>query len=218
MDDKPVFKIFTFKYTKDAYALSPEQQAEFMKKHDEFLAQVGGKLLLTCDMIWSNEEFEYFGLESFPNMQALFTFHDCLRSIGWFPYFQSKTYLAWAVSEQGEPLEYVPPAPPEVSNQAIYKLVFSTFKTSYYSEQAKADELLKGQEPVAKAAGRVLVFGGYARMNNEENFTILIERFPSLEAMTAYYKHLEFSGWFKYSQARSYLGRAVGGEISGIEQ
>ncbi len=81
-------------------------------------------------MVWSNEEFEYSGLESFPNMQALFTFH---------------------------------------------------------------------------------------RMNNEENMIIAIERFPSLDAMVTYYKHLEFTGWFKYSQARSYLGRAVGGEISGIQ-
>ncbi len=58
-------------------------------------------------------------------------FHDCLRSIGWFPYFQSKTYLAWSVSEQGEPLEYVPPAPPALGEAAIYKLVFATFKPSY---------------------------------------------------------------------------------------
>ena len=45
----------------------------------------------------------------------------------------------------------------------------------------------------------------------------IAERFPNIEAVFAYYKHLELTNWFRYTKAVSYLGIATGGEFSGIK-
>jgi hypothetical protein len=216
MDHLPVYKLYLMKPTLAANSLSPEQRTEYMKKHDEFMAQTGGKMLLTCDMVWSNEEFEYFGLEVFPNLQALTTYHECLRSIGWFAYFESKSYLGWTFDDAGEPNVWEFPAPPAPDETPIYKLVFWTPRPAYYEEMEKVNELGEGQEEIFNQVGKVTVFAAYSRMNNEENFGFMIERYPTLSAMVPHYKNLEFTNWFKYVDARSFLGRAVGGSLSGL--
>lgn len=217
MDNQPVYKLYLMKQTLAAITAAPEMRADYLKKHDAFLAETGGKVLLVCNMVWSNEQYEYFGLEVFPNLQALITYHEKLQSIGWFAYFDSKSYLGWSFNQQAEPEEPVFPPPPAPGETPIYKLVFWDVKPAYYEEQEKVQELANGQNNMAKEIGREIVFNAYTRMNNEEATTFMIERYPNLEAITAHYKNLEFTDWFKYSKSRSYLGRAVSGALSGLD-
>lgn len=217
MDDQPVYKVYLMKQTMAAITASPEMRADYLKKHDEFLAQTGGKVLLVCDMVWSNEEYEYFGLEVFPNLQSLIAFHEKLRSLGWFAFFESKSYLGWTVNINGEIEEPKYPPPPAPGEKPIYKLVFYKPKGALYAEMEKVNELVKGQEDMAKEIGREAIFNAYMRMNNEENYCFAIERYPSLKAIAAHYKNLELTNWFKYMTAHSCLGKAISGSLSGME-
>lgn len=212
----PVFKLFLAKQLLAAVSAPAEQQQEFMQKHDQYMAQVGGKVLLAADCAWSNEEFDMFGFEEFPNLDAMLEFHDCLSKMNWFAYFQSKTYLGWMIDFEGNPVPYAAPPPPAAGTKPIYKAVLSRPTPHYIAETEKADAIDAQNNEAAFKAGMLQILYGYTRLNNEEWMIFGLERYPSLDVFTDKYVRMEKSGWFKYIQAKSYLGTAIGGTLSGL--
>ena len=53
------------------YKLSEEEKKEFMFKDRVKLDELGGKIVMICDCRWSNEEWQFFGVEEWPAVEAL---------------------------------------------------------------------------------------------------------------------------------------------------
>jgi hypothetical protein len=59
----------------------------------EALNIAGGKELVICDAGWSNERWPLFGVEEFPDLEAVQRHEQLLADLNWFLYAASRTTL-----------------------------------------------------------------------------------------------------------------------------
>lgn len=67
----PVYKLFMNKPKPSWYHLSKDEQEKILAKSEALLKQVGARRLAMCNSGWSNETWAYFGLEEFPDVEAV---------------------------------------------------------------------------------------------------------------------------------------------------
>lgn len=93
-EHKPIIRLF-FAKMKDAFRdLSEEEKMAFMRKDRENLDQLGMKAVTMINCSWSNNEWDYIGVEEWPSMEAIkmrekFENEDLKVA----KYVESKTYL-----------------------------------------------------------------------------------------------------------------------------
>ena len=64
-----------------------------LPKVSEASAKVGGKNIILCNSTWSSDEWEFFGVKVFPNMEAVQKHSELLVALDWFRYVKSTTLL-----------------------------------------------------------------------------------------------------------------------------
>ena len=93
-DDKPIIRLY-FAKMKDAFGdMSEEERMAFMRKDRENLDRLGMKAVSMIDCSWSNDEWDYIGVEQWPSMEAIEKreiFEN--EELGVFKYVESKTLL-----------------------------------------------------------------------------------------------------------------------------
>ena len=89
----PIYKLWMFKPTEAWYQLSKEEQDNFSNKIDEDLEKVGGKRLITCTPTWSTERWLAFGVEEFPDIEAVQKFTNLLMERDHFRYIEVDSML-----------------------------------------------------------------------------------------------------------------------------
>jgi hypothetical protein len=67
----PIYKLWMLKLTEAWYQLSEEEQNNHLARINEALEKAGGKTIITCSSAWSSEEWQGFGLEEFPDIEAV---------------------------------------------------------------------------------------------------------------------------------------------------
>ena len=67
---EPIYKLFMMKPTEAWYQLSEEEQNSLIARVDESREQVGGKSIVMCTSRWCTEQWMFFGVEEFPNVEA----------------------------------------------------------------------------------------------------------------------------------------------------
>ena len=55
--------------------------------------RVGKKSILMCTTTWSSDHYQFFGVEEFPDMEAVQQYHDALVKMNWFRYVDGQTLL-----------------------------------------------------------------------------------------------------------------------------
>ena len=95
----PVYKLWQAKFKEAWYQLSPDEQRERLAQVQAALTQVGGKLVLLCNSAWANEQWAGFGVEEFPDMDALQKHSQLLDELNWLRYIESSTTLGTRVEE-----------------------------------------------------------------------------------------------------------------------
>ena len=95
MDEKkPIMRLYFAKIKEVFYSLSDEEKMEFMRKDRENLDELGMKVLMMIDCRWSNEEWDYVGVEEWPTIEALEKRGKFEKEVmKAFRYVESKTYL-----------------------------------------------------------------------------------------------------------------------------
>ena len=88
-----VYSLFLLKASEAWYQLSEEEQAALMAKVDESREKVGGKIVVTCDSSWSSEQWPAFGVEEFPDIEAVQKHAQELNELNWFRYVETMTIL-----------------------------------------------------------------------------------------------------------------------------
>jgi hypothetical protein len=67
----PVYKLFMTTPRPSWYALPKDEQEKLLAKWEALLAQVGARRITLCNSGWSNETWAFFGLEEFPDVDAV---------------------------------------------------------------------------------------------------------------------------------------------------
>jgi hypothetical protein len=93
-EKKPIIRLMFARIKEAFYRLSEEEQKEFMLKDRKNWEELGCKLLMMIDCRWSNEEWNYIGVEEWPTIEALekrarFEYEELEK----YRYVESKTYL-----------------------------------------------------------------------------------------------------------------------------
>ena len=93
-----VHKAFRVSFAEAWYQLSKDEQQGVLAKVNAALEQVGGKSLVFCDSSWSSEEWQFFGVEVFPSVEAVQKHSELLGAIDWHRYIKSSTLLGTATT------------------------------------------------------------------------------------------------------------------------
>jgi hypothetical protein len=80
-----------------AYAMSPEEQNKLLEKVSEALEKVGGEVVLTCNSAWCSENYQFWGVEKYPDIEAVQKHAELLGELNWFSYVDSTSYLGTEV-------------------------------------------------------------------------------------------------------------------------
>ena len=97
---QPVYKVWLMKYTESWYKLTTEEQNKIMAQIEESLKQVGAELIILCASVWSSEEWFAWGVEKYPDIEAVQKHAENLFRMNWYQYIDSKTYLGTEMPPQ----------------------------------------------------------------------------------------------------------------------
>ncbi len=90
---QPIYKIFMFKPTEAWYQLTEQQKNKLKAQLGEALKKVGGKEVVLCFSGWNSEHYLGWGVEQFPDIEAVQKHHALLVGLNWFRYAESNSYL-----------------------------------------------------------------------------------------------------------------------------
>jgi hypothetical protein len=71
------------KPTEGWYQLSQEEQNSLLDKVAQTLEKIGGKQIVVCDSSWASEQWPFFGVEEFPNIEAVQKHAQLLNELDW---------------------------------------------------------------------------------------------------------------------------------------
>jgi len=95
---QPIYKNWSAKYTEAWYQLSPEEQNTLMAQNEASLKKVGAESIVFCISL-SSEEGAGWGVEKYPNIEAVQQHLQNLFALNWFRYFESNTNLGVEVPQ-----------------------------------------------------------------------------------------------------------------------
>ncbi len=90
---RQIYKLFLGKPTEAWHQMSKQEQDSLFAKTNQALEKVGGKSVLVCDSSWASEQWPFFGLEVFPDIEAVQKYTEMLNELNWFRYMESMTVL-----------------------------------------------------------------------------------------------------------------------------
>jgi len=95
-----IYKLWMSKPTEAWYQLSEEERSGLLAKVQEALEKVGGKTIVMCTPAWSTEEWLLFGVEEFPDIEAVQKHTELLFELNQFRYIESMSMLGieWSPS------------------------------------------------------------------------------------------------------------------------
>jgi len=76
------------------YQQSEEEQNALLADVGASLEKAGGKTVLSCSSAWSSEQWMFFGVEEFPDIDAVQKYGEELLALDWFRYIESMSMLA----------------------------------------------------------------------------------------------------------------------------
>ena len=91
--EQPIYKLWMMKYTDAWYKLSPEEQKKRLAMVEESLKKVGGEMLMMRVSVWASDEWLGWGVEKFPNMEAVQAYAMALFNMNHYQYIQGVSYL-----------------------------------------------------------------------------------------------------------------------------
>ena len=102
-ENKPIIRMFFAKIKESFYNLSEEEKIEFMRRDRENMDELGLNFIMNIDCRWSNEEWDYVGIEEWPTIESLEKRAQFEKEeLGAFRYVESKTYLGTRVEQISE--------------------------------------------------------------------------------------------------------------------
>ena len=70
-ESKPIIRFYFAKMKKAFEELPDEEKIDFMRKDRENLDELGMRAISMVNCSWSNDEWDYVGVEQWPSMEAI---------------------------------------------------------------------------------------------------------------------------------------------------
>ena len=67
----PIYKLWMTRFKEPWFQLSEEEQKDYIAKLVELRVKVGGKEVITCDPFWSDHTWTVFGVDEYPDIEAV---------------------------------------------------------------------------------------------------------------------------------------------------
>ena len=90
---QPIHKLFMAKSSQAGYQLSQEEWQKLAGKVEEAFTKVGGKRVIACNSGWASEQWTFWGVEEFPDLEAVQKYTELLNELHWFQYTDALTVL-----------------------------------------------------------------------------------------------------------------------------
>jgi hypothetical protein len=93
-ESKPIIRVFFAKMKEAFINLPEEERMAFMRKDRKNLDELGMKAVAMIDCHWSNDEWDYIGVEQWPTKESIEVREQFEKEeLEVFKYVESKTYL-----------------------------------------------------------------------------------------------------------------------------
>jgi hypothetical protein len=193
-----IYKLWFMRYKDPWYALSEPEQTALGAKVQQVIGQVGGKSLLMCTSLWANEKWISWGVEEFPNLEAVQLHSLNLYNLQWFRYINSWSILGEKSTPEGEVV---------IEKAPLYKAAIFRMKDAWSALPETemnnwSDKMTKSYE---QTGSKPLLFAS-SSWCDEQWQGWCVESYPSLEALQKRANWMEESGWYKYARAISMPG------------
>lgn len=214
--DTPLYKLYFFKRNASYYDLSEAQWAQMRAEITTQQKALGIRDLFNAQMTWSNEQFESFGVEFYPSLEAAQAYTRCLFDLGYYKLIDSESYLGLPMDNTFPDFTLQPPTPGE---NPVYR-AYLTHETAFARQMEPQELEMKYRQTsdAFRSAGGTPILSAYMRWNNEGYEYFGVERYPNLEALIGYTQFLSSNDWYRIMESRSFLGTAYGGIISGVDR
>ena len=90
---QPIYKLWQGRFTEAWHQLPEQEQQRLLGQVMEALNTTGGRELVVCDAAWSNERWPVFGVEEYPDLEAVQRHEQLLTDLSWARYIDSRTTL-----------------------------------------------------------------------------------------------------------------------------
>ena len=92
-EKKPIVVVYFNKPKEAWFRRSEAERKEYWDKLMKKWEELGGKAIVVCDCRWSNEEWMWFGVCEWPDLEALQEWTKFIEEQEHFKYIESKTHL-----------------------------------------------------------------------------------------------------------------------------
>jgi hypothetical protein len=204
----PIYRLSFYNRTALVNGLKDSQKDHLRARHSELIEAAGIRQLLLADMAWSGSQYESFGVELAPSLDALQTYTTGLRDLGLRQYVQSESFLGIPLDETANQID--PPAGPCEGDSPVYRVYLSRLTAKGYTLTTdELNQINAWANQGARSEGGQLLVSAYCRWNNEQWEYFGVERFPCIEALLRYTQYLSVSNWYSIWRSRSHLGTAL---------
>lgn len=204
----PVYKLYLMKPKLEAISRPKEAQDQVLQRMSGLFEEHGGKRLVAGE-IWSDEHFQYYGVEMFPSWQAMLDYDRCLRDLGWHQHVDSETFVGVELPEI--PISLAPLPPSEKPEEVLYKVWISRTLTAGYEDEGSENSVMDQYLEKEKELGVVNMMTVYCGLANEAWDTFGVMRVPSLEVLNQTGLLQWNMRWHQFVKARTYLATATDG-------
>ena len=73
--------------------MSLEERYKIDEKVTQALEQVGGERIIVCNSAWGSDKWQLWGVEKFPDIEAIQKHDMLLWKLNWYHYIESTFYL-----------------------------------------------------------------------------------------------------------------------------
>ena len=98
---QPIYKLWQGRFTEAWHQLPEQEQQRLLGQVMEALNTTGGRELVVCDAAWSNERWPVFGVEEYPDLEAVQRHEQLLTDLKWARYIDSRTTLGTELTVPG---------------------------------------------------------------------------------------------------------------------
>jgi hypothetical protein len=92
----PIYKLYMGKMKEPWHQLSADEQKVLLGKVNAALEQAGGVRVIQCNPTWSTEQWHFWGVEQFPDLEAVKKHTHLLAELHWERYVESFSMLGSA--------------------------------------------------------------------------------------------------------------------------
>jgi len=85
-----IYKMWKARPTAAWFELSEEEQNGMLAKNGAYMEKHGVKTIVLCDPFWSTEQWAFFGVEEYADMEAVQAHAAFLNEHNWLRYIESE--------------------------------------------------------------------------------------------------------------------------------